>query len=318
MSIKTWLALVLVFFLTAAALAVQRPNIVYIMVDDMGYGDPTCYNPESKTPTPNIDRLARDGMRFTDAHAAGTTCVPSRFGLMTGKYPFRGDLDNRKKGGPVIPEGRLTLPGMLKRAGYATAMVGKWHLGMEHEKEPGNKRLSGGPVDRGFDTFFGMPASLDIPPYYYIRGARAIDPPTDRAGDNASMELGWTRIQGAFWRAGGQAPGFRHEDVLDVFQKESIKRLRAHQKEALGKPIFLYVPLTGPHTPWLPFKEYKGKSGAAMYGDFVMSVDHVVGAILDELDKLEMADDTMVVFTSDNGPVWYDNDEEKYDHVSTG
>ena len=140
-----------------------QPNIVFILVDDMGYGDPGCYNPESKIPTPNIDSLARDGMRFTDAHAPGPLCHMSRYGLLTGRYPFRANVSRWRKQ-PLIEPGRMTIASLLKSQGYRTAMVGKWHLGFEEKGY--DKPLRGGPVDRGFDSFFGIRASTDIPPYF--------------------------------------------------------------------------------------------------------------------------------------------------------
>ena len=149
------------------------PNIVLILVDDMGYGDPGCYNPDSKIPTPNIDALAKDGMRFTDAHAAGPLCHVSRYGLLTGRYPWRTQFRWQRE--PVIAEGRVTVASLLRSRGYRTAMVGKWHLGFrERAEEDYSGELRGGPVDRGFDSFFGIRASTDIPPYFYIRDHRAV------------------------------------------------------------------------------------------------------------------------------------------------
>ena len=287
-----------------------RPNIVFIMADDMGWGDPGCYNQDSKAPTPNIDRLATQGIRFTDAHAPAAVCVPTRYGLMTGRYPFR-----MKRGkGPLIAANRLTVAKLLRQHGYRTGMVGKWHLGVEHEKDPGPKMvLAGGPAQRGFDSFFGIPASLDIPPYYYIRGSQAVAPPSLKIG--ASNTEGWTRIQGAFWREGGIAPGYHHEEVLPKFTEEA----EAFLNEApSGKPFFLYLALPAPHTPWLPLKPFRGSSEAGIYGDFVAQVDNTVGRVLKVLADRKLWENTIVIFTSDNGPVWYDADEQKFGHASTG
>jgi arylsulfatase A-like enzyme len=154
--------------LTAAHAA--PPNIVIILTDDLGYGDPGCYNPESKIPTPNIDRLAAEGMRFTDAHAPGPLCHMSRYGLLTGQYPFRVRVDDWRER-PLIADDQMTIASLLKGQGYQTAMVGKWHCGFKEEGY--DKPLPGGPVDRGFDTYFGIRASTDIEPYFYIRGDRA-------------------------------------------------------------------------------------------------------------------------------------------------
>jgi arylsulfatase A-like enzyme len=293
----------------------KLPNIVIILVDDMGYGDPGCYNPDSKIPTPHIDQLAAEGMRFMDAHAAGTLCHPSRYGLMTGRYPFRTDVSVwREK--PTIEEDRVTIASMLKSQGYHTAMVGKWHLGfLENGYE---NPLPGGPVDRGFDSYFGIRASTDIPPYFYIRDNMAVEPPTDRIEANSSE--GWSPIQGAFWRAGGIAPGMELKDVLPRFTSEAIEVIENHSgnKEYKNKPLMIYLAYPAPHTPWLPSPEFKGKSGAGMYGDFMMMVDDQIGKVLDALERTGLYENTLLVFSSDNGPVWYDADVERLGHDSSG
>ena len=176
-----------------------KPNILVILVDDMGYGDLGSFNPDSKIETPNIDRLAQEGMRFTDAHAPGPLCHMSRYGLMTGRYPFRTDVTVWPTK-PLIAEGQMTIASLLKSQGYDTAMVGKWHLGfLENGYE---NPLPGGPVDRGFDSYFGIRASTDIPPYFYIRDNQAVSPPTNRIESRNSE--GWTNIQGEFWREGAK------------------------------------------------------------------------------------------------------------------
>ena len=293
--------------------AESRPNIVFIMADDLGYGDVGCYNSESRISTPNIDRLAADGMRFTDAHAPGSVCVPTRYGLMTGRYPFRRDLKSSRK----IEPDRTTIASLLRDNGYATAMVGKWHLGFERRPpDDWSEPLHGGPLDCGFDTYFGIPASLDIPPYYYIRGRQPVVPPTEQIGPKNTP--GWTNIQGEFWRAGRIAPGFRHEEVLPKFDEESVAVIDQHRRRNSSKPLFLYVTLTAPHTPWLPTQEFRGKSDVDLYGDFVMQVDSIIGHILDALDRNELTGNTFVIVTSDNGPVWYDRDIQKHSHRATG
>ncbi len=292
-----------------------KPNIVFILADDMGYGDPGCCNPESKIPTPNIDRLAAEGMRFTDAHAPGSVCVPSRYGLLTGRFPFRRGLGKGNRAAGL--GGRMTIASLLKKNGYVTAMVGKWHLGFDGPRNRDWSRpLTGGPVDCGFDTYFGIPASLDIPPYYYIRDRAPVAPPTEKIGPSGTQ--GWTRIQGAFWRAGGVAPGFRHQEVLPRFGKEAAACIDRRAKAGDGKPFFLYVAFTAPHTPWLPLQRYRGKSGADMYGDFVVQVDHTVGRILEALDRNRLTGNTLVFFSSDNGPVWYPHDVRRLGHGSVG
>ena len=290
----------------------------------MGWGDPSCFASDSRIATPHIDQLAREGMRFTDAHAPGAWCVPSRYGLLTGRYPCRrGPL--RPSAEPVIEEGRVTLAAFLSERGYRTAMVGKWHLGFdgaaqravqEARGEAREHLLAGGPLDRGFDTYFGIPSSLDIPPYYYVRGRAPVALPSERV--EASASAGWTKIQGAFWRAGRVAPGFAHDAVLPRFEEEVCAVLADHAARGDEAPLFLYLALPSPHTPWLPAPELQGSSGAGSYGDFVLHTDRVVGAVLAALEEHGLAEETLVVFTSDNGPVWYPADEERFGHRSTG
>ncbi len=303
-----------------------RPHIVFILADDMGYGDLKAFNPNSKIQTPNLDRLASDGMSFIDAHSGGSTCRPSRYSLLTGRFANRRETFNNRSG-PLIVEGQATIASMMKESGYQTAMVGKWHLGFDHhqKKNPAGRTiafnfdqpLSGGPVDRGFDSFFGMHASLDIQPYFYIEDRKAVMEPTDTVADNTSVggEEGWTKIQGAFWRGGGIAPNFKHEEVTPRFAREACQVIESHEGE---KPLFLYLALPSPHTPWLPAKKFVGKSSVGMYGDFVMTVDEVVGQVMASLDEAGMTENTLVLFSSDNGPVWYQKDIDKFSHESVG
>ncbi|SHF69747.1 Arylsulfatase A [Fodinibius roseus] len=320
----------------SASPAPEKPNIVILFADDMGYGDAGAYNSESRIPTPHLDRLAQEGMRFTDAHAPGAVCHPSRYGLLTGRYPFRtntGVWPNE----PVIDEDRMTIASLLQSEGYRTAMVGKWHLGFDESHTTDrsanlqageNTRaayrqydpdipLTGGPVDRGFDSFFGIRASTDIPPYFYIRGDQVVTPPTDTVESHYSGGK-WTDIQGAFWRAGGIAPDLDLSDVLPRFTRESIDIIQRHGSEHSDQPLLLYVAFPAPHTPWLPAPEFEGVSGAGMYGDFTAMVDAKVGEILAALEQENMSDETLVIFTSDNGPVWYDKDREQFNHDSQG
>lgn len=298
----------------AGRLAAEKPpHVVVILVDDMGYGDPRCNNPDSRIPTPHIDRLARDGMRFTDAHAPGALCHLSRYGLLTGQYPFRTNV-GRWRREPVIRAGQPTLASVLRSGGYRTAMVGKWHLGFQENGY--EKRLPGGPVDRGFDSFFGIRASTDIPPYFYIRGARAVQPPSGRIEANRSE--GWSPIQGAFWRAGGIAPDLELADVLPRFTDEAIAVIDKYARTRTTKRLALYLAYPAPHTPWLPSAAYRGRSKVGMYGDFVMMVDAMVGRVLAALDKAGMRDNTLLVFSSDNGPVWYEADVKRFGHDSAG
>ena len=295
----------------------KLPNILFILADDMGYGDPQCYNPDSKIPTPNIDRLAAEGARFTDAHAPGPWCVPSRYGLLTGQYPVRAELNWRERA--LIDPQQLTLASMLRRNGYRTACVGKWHLGFDGVEDwdtfSSDQVLSGGPVDRGFDTFFGMYASLDIPPYFYIEGNRPVTPPTETVEAHQSEDA-TTTISGAFWRAGNIAPGFAFAEVLPTFTQKAVAFVEQHQRTADDAPFFLYVPLTAPHTPWVATPEFEGKSEVGEYGDFTMQVDHVVGQLQQALEQTGQLDSTLIIFASDNGPVWFEQDVKQYGHRS--
>ena len=294
----------------------QRPNIVVVLADDLGYGDLSFYNPDSKIKTPNIDQLAEGGIHFTDAHSAGEWCTPSRYGLITGTYPARIELNWRERS--LIGKDQETLATMLKRSGYRTACVGKWHLGFDglDWENPGQmESLAGGPVEHGFDYFFGMHASLDIPPYFYLENDRIVEKATGYVDDHASPDA-TTIISGAFYRAGASAPGFKHEDVLDVFFDKARSFISDHLDDTPDNPFFLYLPLTAPHTPWLPKEKYQGKSGAGEYGDFVMQVDDLVRRVRSLLDQKGIADNTLIVFSSDNGPVWFEADIDKFDHDS--
>ncbi len=290
------------------------PNILIILADDMGYGDPVSFNPNSKMSTPNIDRLATEGMRFTNAHAAGTWCIPSRYGLLTGCYPFRNERDYNES---LISPNRITIGKFLQQNNYQTACVGKWHQGIINEKNPlKGERLDGGPVDKGFDYYYGIPASLDIPPYYYIENDHYVEYLTDSIGDSNSE--GWSPIQGAFWRKGKISPGFKHEDVLKVLTNKVNNYLENYKLNKEKKPFFLYFALTAPHTPWLPEKQFEGKSQVGIYGDFVSQVDYYIGTVFSKLEELGLNENTLIFFASDNGPVWFPNNVAKYNHNSVG
>lgn len=289
----------------------KEPDVILILVDDMGYGDAGAYNPDSKIPTPTLDALAAAGMKFTDAHAPGPLCHLSRYGLMTGTYPFRTDVTVWPTKA-VIREDEDTIAKLLQRNGYRTAMVGKWHLGFDEVNGYENP-LPGGPVDQGFDTFFGIRASTDIPPYFYIRGDRAVTPPTSQI--EARNTKGWSDIQGEFWRAGGIAPDLDLHEVLPRFTEEAIEVIENRNEK---KPLFLYLAYPAPHTPWLPSEEFAGISGAGMYGDFMMMVDDEVKKVLAALEGAGMQENTLVIYTSDNGPVWFEQDVKKFGHASSG
>lgn len=300
---------------SVAVRAADKPNIVIILADDMGYGDVGCFNPRAKVSTPNIDCLASEGIRFTDAHAAGSVCVPSRYGLMTGRYPFRGRMNPKSRA--VIESGRMTIASLLKNAGYTTAMIGKWHLGFDGgDNFDYAKPLRGGPVDCGFDSFFGIHASTDIPPYFYIQNDRAVAPATNHI--EASSTPGWSPIQGAFWRDGKIAPGMKLEEVMPTFTGKAVKAMESFRNDNAKKPFFLYVAFSAPHTPWLPLEKFRGKGKAGLYGEWVAQVDDSVGQILKAIDATGARENTLVFFTSDNGPTWFPDDVKRVGHSAAG
>jgi len=311
----------------AAENPVAKPNIVILLADDLGWGDVQCYDPQSKIPTPHIDRLAAQGLRFTDAHSSSGVCVPARFSLMTGLHAFRMQANGhpepefRHYGGnqstvPLVPENVTTLSGILAQAGYATAMVGKWHLGFNDLLRRPTEPLRGGPTDRGFQRYFGIPSSLDIDPYVFIVGDRIVAQATEDMPAHASS--GWPDDRmGEYWRAGKAAPGFRHGDVLELCTQRAEAELRrlAAQRQ---KPFFLYYALPSPHSPLLPSKAFRGRTKIGIYGDYVAESDDAVGRVLRVLEETGTADNTLVIATSDNGPFWYSANAEQTGHAAAG
>ncbi len=297
----------------------EKPNVIVILADDMGYGDLSCYNDQSKITTLHLDRLASEGMRFTDAHSGGSTCIPSRYSLLTGQFAIR-----MQPGPARIRKEQMTIASMARAAGYETHMVGKWHLGFDVATKDFDydKPFHGGPVDRGFDHFFGMHASLDIPPYFYIKNRRAVEAPNRSIEARSSVGglENWNNIQGEFWRAGKVSSDFQHSEVTPRFFEQSIQTIKNHAtaRAAKRKPLLLYLALPSPHTPWLPSKNFRGKSKAGMYGDFVLQVDDGIGRIMTALKENKMDENTIVIFSSDNGPVWYEKDTKRFGHRSTG
>jgi arylsulfatase A len=288
-----------------------RPNIVLILADDLGYGDLGCYNRDSKIPTPRIDRLAAEGMRCTDAHTPSSVCSPTRYGLLTGRYAWRSRLKSGVLNGyspALIEPGRLTLASLLQRAGYRTACIGKWHLGLgTAEPADYSRPFDSGPNSVGFDESFVLPASLDMPPYVFVENQRVTAAPSEQIGDSAMRRNGGN----GFWRAGAIAPGFAHAATLPALAEQALRFVRRQSRE---KPFFLYLPLTAPHTPWMPTDEFHGRGKAGYYGDFVAQVDATVGAVLDALIEKQFADNTLVIFTSDNGAHWLPSDIELWHH----
>jgi arylsulfatase A-like enzyme len=303
-----------------------RPNVVLIYMDDLGYGDPSCYG-ATAVKTPNIDRLAREGLRFTDAHSPAATCTPSRYALMTGEYAFR------KKGTGILPgdaaliieSGRTTLPALMQRAGYKTGVVGKWHLGLGPRGGPDwNGEIRPGPLDVGFDAAFIMAATGDRVPTVYVENRRVVgldprDPikvsyekkvgdwPTGREnpellrlhpshGHDMTIVNGVSRIG---WMTGGKSALWKDEDMADEFTRKAVAFIEEHQ----ARPFFLYFATHDIHVPRVPHPRFAGKSGMGPRGDALLEADWSVGEILKTLDRLKLTNNTLVIFTSDNGPV---------------
>lgn len=279
------------------------PNIVLVMADDLGYGDAGCYNREAKFRTPHIDRIAREGVRFTDAHSPSSVCTPTRYGLLTGRYCWRSRMKQGVLNGwspNLIEEGRETLATLAKRRNYATGGFGKWHLGLgTAEKTEYEKEQRPSPNDHGFDEYFGIPASLDMPPYLFFHNRRAVELPTSTIADNGAPP------RGPFWRGGPIAPSFKMEDVLPKCVDRACEFIA---RQARRRPFFTYVPFASPHTPWVPNKEFVGRSSSGQYGDFMEEVDAGVGRILRQLDDAGVANETLVIMTSDNGTPWAEID----------
>ncbi len=298
------------------AATTSRPNIVFILCDDLGYGDVKCLNPQGKIATPRLDRMAAEGMIFTDAHSGSGVCSPTRYGLMTGRYAWRSKLQNGVLGGlspRLIEPGRLTVAQHLKSNDYHTACVGKWHLGMNFVKLPGkavselsietadqnrnvdySQPITDGPNSVGFDEYFGISASLDMVPYAFIENDRLSAQPTEERA--FAMMLG--KEQGKT-RLGPAAPGFEASGVLPALTDRAVRYIQDRSKQPV--PFFLYLPLASPHTPIAPTPEWNGKSQLNPYADFVMQTDHAIGQVLDAIDAAGQAENTLVIVTSDNG-----------------
>ena len=298
--------------------AADRPNFVFILCDDLGYGDVKSNNENGKIATPNMDRIAARGMRFTDAHSSSAVCSPTRYGVMTGRYNWRSRLQSGVLGGlspRLIEEGRMTVASMLKQQGYKTAAIGKWHLGMDWVKFPGkevteltietleqvhnvdySQPIANGPTAVGFDSYFGISASLDMVPYCFIENNHVTANPT------AMLKLAMNAAgkKNTFTREGPGAPGFTGESVLPTLTKKAVEFIAANAGRK-GEPFFLYLPLNAPHTPILPTKEWEGRSGINVYADYVMETDDAIGQVMKAIDAGGIADNTVVVFTSDNG-----------------
>lgn len=316
-SIQTLFVAALLCLAARPAIA-AHPNIVFILADDLGAGDLGCYNSDSKIPTPHMDRIAAAGVRFNDAHSPSSVCTPTRYGVLTGRYCWRSRLKSGVLWGDgtlLIDPARLTVGKLLQQSGYATGAVGKWHLGFGAGKKADySKPLTPGANDVGFDYFFGIPSSLDIPPYLYVRNDLPVKPLSSKvAGSRHRRQKG-----GGFWRTGRVSEDFKHIEVLQRITTEAVEFIERNSRESAAKPFFLYFPLTAPHTPWLPTKEFRGRSKAGHYGDFVTQVDHVVGQVAAALEKSGQAKNTLLIVTSDNGSHWPVGDVKKFKHAANG
>ena len=313
----------------------DKPNIIYILADDLGYGDLSIYNKNSKIFTPNIDSIGDEGMVFYDMHSTSSVCTPTRYSILTGEYAWRTRLKYGvlwSYGEPLINENKNTVASMLKKYGYTTSVIGKWHLGLgwvtkndiseinSDIRDSGlirdinedlidfSKNPTFGPPQNGFDYSFILPSSLDIPPYLYLENNKFLNPVNKYTdGNKPNIDA-----SGAFWRPGPMAEYFDINQVLPIFFDKSKKYIEKTQKE--DKPFFLYLPLPGPHTPWLPDSSFKDSSEAGEYGDFVKMIDFYVGNLLDHLKSLNLEKNTMVIFTSDNGPYWWPESILKFNH----
>lgn len=287
----------------------QQPNIIYVLADDLGYGDVQNYNPDGKIATPNLDQMAINGVKFTDAHTSSSVCTPTRYGILTGRYNWRSTLKKSVIGGyskSLIQQDEITLAEMLKNKDYNTAFIGKWHLGWDWALQKGQqskdfnklkiepkvdfkKPITNGPSTHGFEYSFGFCGSLDMAPYVYVENDMPTMVPTKYTANKKKK----------FWRKGLTADDFNHNTVLQDLTDKAVTYIGNQAKNS--KPFFLYFPLPAPHTPILPSEAFLGKSKTNEYGDFVMQVDDVVGQIRKELKRQGISENTLLVFTSDNG-----------------
>ncbi|MBK27302.1 MAG: Cerebroside-sulfatase [Verrucomicrobiales bacterium] len=307
---------VFILFLTLLGQGVwaSKPNIIFILADDLGYGDVQSLNSNSKLPTPNLNLLASQGMTFLDAHSPSAVCTPTRYATLTGRYCWRSKLKRGVLNGygtPLLESKRATVASMLRSEGYHTSIVGKWHLGLDFQKNSDGTinyslPISDGPNQHGFDYSFIIPASLDFPPYIYIKNAKITELPTIE-----QPSIGFP----GFLRNGPRQPGLKMNDCLDDLTKEANRVIRERTKK--DQPFFLYFPLTAPHKPVQPHPRFIGKSKLGLYGDFVMQVDWTVGQVMRTIESSGIENNTLLIFTSDNGSFMYREEEnEQGDHVS--
>ncbi|HIA18481.1 MAG TPA: arylsulfatase [Planctomycetaceae bacterium] len=315
------------------SVASNKPSIIIIYTDDQGYGDASCLNAKAKFQTPNIDRLAREGLTFTDGHCSDTVCTPSRYGLLTGRYSWRTELKRGVFGAErtcLIPDNRMTIASLLRKQGYRTAMVGKWHLGMDfpgtYRKRDWKKPTRDMPLDKGFDYYWGIPASMNYGVLAWFDGRFPETPPTlfTRKKPN-KIALSDYRIKPPYQMQPTMpkdlevAADFVDSACLTRFTDQAISWLTSHQQQHADTPFFLYLPLTSPHKPVIPLERFRGQGKAGAYGEFMIETDYHVGRILDYLDQAKLSKNTLVIFTSDNGPenTWKAR-AMKFQHQSNG
>ncbi len=311
----------------------RRPNILFLLADDMGYGDPGSFNADSKIPTPSMDALSAGGMVFTDAHSGSAVCTPTRYGVLTGRYAWRSSLKQGVLSGysrALIEPDRMTVASMLRKLGYHTGVIGKWHLGLDWATlsqpagwEAGDSPVASdfsrpagleidfsapvtnGPATLGFDYSYIIPASLDMAPYVYLENNACEKPATVH-------EPG--RFDGpVFWRPGEAAEGFDFFDVLPNLTRQAVAYIE-RRAASPDQPFFLYLPLPAPHWPWVPTEDFIGRSSAGKYGDFVTQVDASIGRIAEALKKAGLFENTLFVVTSDNGAEWDPSHIEEFGH----
>ncbi len=298
----TLAALLLSVIVALSAAAAPKPNILLILADDLGYGDLGCYG-ATKIKTPNIDRLATEGVRFTDAHAPAAVCQPSRYAILSGTYFMRAQRQGQQT--LYFHEGQVTLPSLLKSVGYRTAAIGKWHLGFGRGTEPDyNAELNPGPLEIGFDSFFGCPRTHNEPPFVFVENHRVVgldpaDPlriiPHDQVVKRGLKDWGWGASEGA-----QAAHAARPQDRIDLILADKAVQFVSEKSD---QPFFLYIAFLAPHVPIAPAPEFQGTSQAGSYGDFLQQLDACVGKVLAALKAQGLADNTLVIFTSDNGAV---------------
>ncbi|CAH8283550.1 arylsulfatase A-like enzyme [Mariniflexile fucanivorans] len=295
----------------------SHPNIIYILADDLGIGDLSVYNENSKIYTPHLDKLAAEGMRFTDAHTSSSVCTPTRYGILTGRYNWRTPLKQFVTWGTspmLIKDDRFTVADLLQQNGYKTANIGKWHLGLNwtlkdssqelefysgikdeypFEQIDYSKPLKKGALDLGFDYSYLLPASLNMPPFVYVENDKVVMEPTS-ISERTRAENPY-----AYWIKGDVSDDFKHEEVLPVFVEKSVSFIKENAQG--DKPFFIYLPLPAPHNPILPIEPWKGKSNINPYADFVLMIDDLMGNIFKALEESGIEENTLVIFTSDNG-----------------